>query len=198
MLTSSPDTKTKIMQAALSLVAADGFAGATTARIANKAGLAEGSIYRHFKNKDDLMLSLYRCIKGEVFQAALQGYDKAASPHTRFTHLWQTIFSAYRAMPDSLVFAQRFAETPLMGKEGGKAHNDMACVLTCLRDDGVAAGAFKDITPDLLISLFYAPIITLLRAEITGRQWQQAEIKDACQAAYDSWAVTSGNSAVKL
>ena len=184
-----PDTKDKIMRAALVLVARDGFAGATTARIAAEAGVAEGSIYRHFKNKDDLMLALYRHIKGEAYLAVMQGYDDQATPHDRFTHIWRHIFAAYQADPDALLFGLRFAETPLMEKEGGQGHKEMAAVLTCLRDDGVTTGTFKTIAADLLISLFYAPIVTLLRAEIAGRQWDEEEISSACDASYDSWAV---------
>ena len=183
-----PRTKDKIMRAALMLVAREGFAGATTARIAAEAGVAEGFIYRHFKSKDDLMLGLYRRIKGEVYLSVREGYNESASIHDRFTHIWRQIFASYRTDPDVLSFAQRFAETPLMEQEGGQAHREMARLLTQLRDDGVAAGAFKDIAADLLISLFYAPIIALLRAENSGRQWDKGEIESACDAAFDSWA----------
>jgi AcrR family transcriptional regulator len=183
-------SKDKIQRAALSLVARDGFAGATTARIAAEAEVAEGSIYRHFKSKDALMLAIYRGIKAEVYMAVMEEYDEAAPAHARFTHIWHHVFAAYRADPDALLFGQKFAETPLMEREGGQGHKEMARVLTRLRDDGVAAGAFKDMAADLLISLFYAPIVALLRAENSGRHWDEDEIVSACEAAYDSWALS--------
>jgi AcrR family transcriptional regulator len=189
MLTHILTSKDKIQRAALSLVANGGFTGATTARIAAEAGVAEGSIYRHFKSKDALMLAIYRRIKAEVYMAVMEEYDAAAPAHDRFTHIWRHIFAAYQADPDALLFGLRFAETPLMEKEGGQGHKEMAVVLTRLRDDGVAAGVFKSIAADLLISLFYAPIVTLLRAEIAGRQWDEEEVRSACDASYDSWAV---------
>jgi AcrR family transcriptional regulator len=189
MLTPILTSKDKIQRAALSLVANDGFAGATTARIAAEAGVAEGSIYRHFKSKDALMLAIYRRIKAEVYMAVMEEYDAAAPAHDRFTHIWRHIFAAYQADPDALLFGLRFTETPLMEMEGGQGHKEMAAVLTCLRDDGVATGVFKSIAADLLISLFYAPIVTLLRAEIAGRQWDEEEVSSACEASYDSWAV---------
>ncbi len=189
MLTHILTSKDKIQRAALSLVANDGFAGATTARIAAEAGVAEGSIYRHFKSKDALMLAIYRRIKAEVYMAVMEEYDAAAPAHDRFTYIWRHIYAAYQADPDALLFGLRFTETPLMAMEGGQGHKEMAAVLTRLRDDGVMAGVFKSIAADLLISLFYAPIVTLLRAEIAGRQWDEEEISSACEASYDSWAV---------
>lgn len=190
MLTHILTTKDKIQRAALILVAQEGFAGATTARIAAKASVAEGSLYRHFKNKDELLLAIYRRIKAEVYLSVMEEYDGAAPAHDRFTHIWRHVFAAYRADPDALLFGQKFAETPLMAKEGGQGHKEMAQVLTRLCDDGIAAGSFKTIAPDLLISLFYAPIIALLRAEISGRHWDENEIESACEAAFDSWALT--------
>jgi len=190
MLTHIMTSKDKVQRAALSLVARDGFAGATTARIAAEAGVAEGSIYRHFKSKDALMLAIYRRIKAEVYMAVMEEYDEAAPLHDRFTHIWRHVFAAYRADPDALLFGQKFAETPLMEKEGGQGHKEMARVLTKLRDDGVAAGVFKNMAADLLTSLFYAPIVALLRAENSGRHWDEYEIVSACEAAYDSWALS--------
>ena len=88
-LLDAPNTKDKILRATLILVAREGFSGATTARIAAEAGVAEGSIYRHFKNKNDLMIGLYRRIKAEVYLLVMQDYDERAPIHDRFTHIWR-------------------------------------------------------------------------------------------------------------
>ena len=52
--------KTQILAAAAKVFAAKGFARATIADIAREAGIAEGSIYNYFKNKQDLLVSLPR------------------------------------------------------------------------------------------------------------------------------------------
>lgn len=50
--------KERIEQAALALFAERGFDGATTSAIAKRAGVAEGTIFRHFKTKKALLLGL--------------------------------------------------------------------------------------------------------------------------------------------
>lgn len=50
-------TRERIVTAARRLFAEKGFDGATTAAIARAAGVAEGSIYRHFASKEDLFLT---------------------------------------------------------------------------------------------------------------------------------------------
>ncbi|MFO8060944.1 MAG: TetR/AcrR family transcriptional regulator [Bacillota bacterium] len=52
----TPDTRGRIIAAATSRFADQGFRGATIAGIARAAGLSEGAIYRHFHSKEDLLM----------------------------------------------------------------------------------------------------------------------------------------------
>ncbi|WP_443147031.1 TetR/AcrR family transcriptional regulator [Paenibacillus sp. HWE-109] len=48
----------KIVQAAVEIFSQKGFAGSSTSEIAQKAGVAEGTIFRHYKTKKELLLSI--------------------------------------------------------------------------------------------------------------------------------------------
>ncbi|MBP1992701.1 TetR/AcrR family transcriptional regulator [Paenibacillus eucommiae] len=48
----------KIVQAAVEVFSSKGFAGSSTSEIAQKAGVAEGTIFRHYKTKKELLLSI--------------------------------------------------------------------------------------------------------------------------------------------
>ncbi|MEW5719136.1 MAG: TetR family transcriptional regulator [Chloroflexota bacterium] len=54
------ERKKQILDAATKIFAAKGFDRATIADVAREAGVAEGSIYNYFKNKDDLLVSIPR------------------------------------------------------------------------------------------------------------------------------------------
>jgi len=51
-------TRDKIIYAAIKVFGKKGFHGATTKEIAREAGVAEGTIFRYFKSKKDLLVSL--------------------------------------------------------------------------------------------------------------------------------------------
>jgi TetR/AcrR family fatty acid metabolism transcriptional regulator len=55
----SGDKRERILDAAERVFARHGFFTATVAEIAKGAGVADGTIYLYFKNKDDLLISLF-------------------------------------------------------------------------------------------------------------------------------------------
>lgn len=52
------EKQARILEAAIEIFADKGFAAASTSEIAIKAGVAEGTIFRHYKTKKDLLLSI--------------------------------------------------------------------------------------------------------------------------------------------
>jgi len=59
-------TRARILDAALHLISERGYNGATTAEIARRAGVAEGTIYRYFKDKKELFIA---CVEPVVHEA---------------------------------------------------------------------------------------------------------------------------------
>jgi AcrR family transcriptional regulator len=52
------DKQMKILEAAVEIFAEKGFAASSTSEIAQRAGVAEGTIFRHYKTKKDLLISI--------------------------------------------------------------------------------------------------------------------------------------------
>jgi TetR/AcrR family fatty acid metabolism transcriptional regulator len=60
------DKRRRILDAAVRVFAEEGFYNAKVARIAELAGVADGTIYLYFKSKDDLLISLFEDRMDEV------------------------------------------------------------------------------------------------------------------------------------
>lgn len=56
----------RILQAAIRIFSQKGFFNSRVSEIARAAGVADGTIYLYFKNKDDLLISLFEEKMGEV------------------------------------------------------------------------------------------------------------------------------------
>ena len=80
-------THQRLSRAALELFSSRGYHDTTTAQIAKKAGVAEGTIYRHFPSKQQLLNDLYRA----ALKWAAKTVEDAsgATPRARLTAVAQ-------------------------------------------------------------------------------------------------------------
>jgi AcrR family transcriptional regulator len=83
----SEDKRNAILEAATEIVAEQGVA-APTARIARQAGVAEGSLFTYFENKDVLLNQLYLALKSELRHAMLDGFPAAERIAVQARHAW--------------------------------------------------------------------------------------------------------------
>ncbi len=88
------EKQARIVEAAIEIFSEKGFAAASTSEIAQKAGVAEGTIFRHYKTKKDLLISIAGPIA--VKMAAPFLMREFASkildlPHEQFRDLLRTI-----------------------------------------------------------------------------------------------------------
>ena len=70
------DSKTKLLDAALQVIRAKGYAATTVEGICDQAGVTKGSFFHHFKSKDDLALSATA-----HWEAMTEGYFAGAPYH---------------------------------------------------------------------------------------------------------------------
>lgn len=54
-----PDKEKKILEAAITVISEKGFSASTTSEIAQMAGVAEGTIFRYFKTKKDILRGIF-------------------------------------------------------------------------------------------------------------------------------------------
>jgi len=80
----------QIIDAAIKVFADKGFYNAKVADVAHTAGVADGTIYLYFKNKDDLLISLFESKMEMIlarFNATLQTAPSATEKLKRFIQL---------------------------------------------------------------------------------------------------------------
>ena len=67
----------RILDAAIKVFAEQGFHQATISQIARDAGVADGTIYLYFKNKDDILVQFFNYKTKQVFDSFREEVDKA-------------------------------------------------------------------------------------------------------------------------
>jgi AcrR family transcriptional regulator len=84
----------RVVEAALEVFAERGFAGASTSEIAKRAGVAEGTIFRHYKTKKELLIGVVAPFFFRVFGPALmqEVLDVVEAEHESFEDLVRALY----------------------------------------------------------------------------------------------------------
>ena len=83
----SVEKRNALLAAAVDAVASSGVA-ASTLKIAKDADVAEGTLFRYFPTKDDLLNQLYLDLKSDLMDFLTADYPADASIKAQFQHLW--------------------------------------------------------------------------------------------------------------
>jgi AcrR family transcriptional regulator len=83
----SPEKRSAILEAAIHEIAEAG-PGAPTAKIARRAGVAEGTLFTYFATKEELLNQLYLELKIDVYGRMNANFPNKASLKRRAWHVW--------------------------------------------------------------------------------------------------------------
>ncbi|ASK64411.1 TetR family transcriptional regulator [Virgibacillus phasianinus] len=66
----------QIIEAAVEVIAENGYHASQVSKIAKKAGVADGTIYLYFKNKEDILVSLFEVKMGQFIEQIAQSINE--------------------------------------------------------------------------------------------------------------------------
>lgn len=166
-----PDKRTEILKAALELFAERGFHGAPTSLIARKAGVAAGTLFCYFENKDLLITELFRDIKDRAQFMITEGYIPEGPIRARFFHLVTAALQYFITHPLDCNYVEQFLNSPYgvefrRGRIFGE--NEEHDVYRELFVDGVSQQVLKDVPLIVLFALTFGPMLTVARDHISG------------------------------
>ena len=160
-----------ILDAAIKVFADRGYHGSRVSDIASEAGIAYGLVYHYFKNKEEILETIFR----ERWSGFLEAIEAiAAGPNSTEDKLLSVaalILNAYRVRSDwvkVLVFeiqrSSRFAE-PEQVKAVGRLFQSVAGILR----DGQTAGELRsDLNPDIACYVFIGGLDIVLTSRVLG------------------------------
>jgi TetR/AcrR family transcriptional regulator, repressor of fatR-cypB operon len=184
------DKRRDIMQAAMELIAEQGFHGAPMAEIAEKAGVAAGTIYRYFENKDVLIAELHRELEDKILASLQKGYPSGKALRERFLFLIRALLRYFIERPLHFRYMEQFFNSPygikmhrerFLGKFGNQD------ILREIFEEGISQQILKDFPVVVLFSLAFGPMIILMRDHILGFiVLNESLIKQTTEACWDA------------
>ena len=138
-----------LLDAAVEVLAEQGYAGCSMAAVAARAGISTGSVYTHFTSKAELAVELFRTVVGREVAAVSEAAARRGDPAERTVAAVETF--AYRALK-----APRLAYALLAEPVGPAVDAERLVFRRAFRDvlaagiaEGVRSGALPPQDPAL-------------------------------------------------
>lgn len=110
----------RIYQASLELTHTEGIAGLTMAKLAQKAGMATGTLYIYFKNKEELLHKLYAHLREKTQARFMKGYSKKDPFKVGLKKVWLNYLKHRIEHYKESVFLEQYYRSPYITKEHHK------------------------------------------------------------------------------
>lgn len=141
-----------IYKATLSKVAENGLAGTKMSEIAKEAGLATGTLYIYFKNKEELINALFLECRKVAAITYFEGYVPGQDFKKSFRKIW-TNMSWYKLRnARETIFIEQCYHSPFITQTTRDFIRQLFEPLYDLLERGKKEGVIKDVDTSLLIS----------------------------------------------
>lgn len=176
----------QVVDAARRLLATEGLHGMSIKLLVKESGVAAGTIYLHFEDKQDIVRQVYASVLHEVGQAISRNHDDEKPLFEQYQSLWRKLWTYFQQHPNTLMVKAQFDHLPK-----GALKQDLQDVrvsfqvISRLFSKGRASGQIRDLPDEVLGALSFETCATLARQQLLGLLEFNDDMLDSCILA--SW-----------
>jgi AcrR family transcriptional regulator len=173
-----------IINAALKLFVENGFHGTATGKIAQEAGVANGTLFQYFKTKDELVIALYLQFKEEMFECVSKHtYNKTDIKESIKSNILSSLYWALDN-PTKFHFIQQFHTSPYIGQVEQEVLNKQVEPHLTLIQKGIQTGVLKSMPADLIYSLISNQVFGVYQY-ITSKTFSKSKKQELIETTFE-------------
>jgi len=163
------DKKSAIIQATLELVSENGFHGTPMAMVAERAGVAAGTIYRYFESKDALIMGTYADLEERLMKKVLENFPEQGTVQEKFGHLARVLVTQWISAPVQFRFLEQFHNSPFgAARRREKMLDGNKDLCAGIFAEALEQKLIKELPLPMLFALFFGPLVYISRDHILG------------------------------
>ncbi|WP_420322606.1 TetR/AcrR family transcriptional regulator [Flagellimonas sp.] len=159
--------KMDLLETSLSLFVDQGIQKTSMAQISKKSGVAVGTIYHHFKSKEELIEGVYLYILDDLGKhIAFKEDEIVLDFKERFSLLWMKGFNYYIKYPNRFRFHDTYSYSPLIPnslREYARAFYQTAFDFV---EEGISKKILIDTHPVLIMRWLYNSLATIIQIKL--------------------------------
>jgi TetR/AcrR family fatty acid metabolism transcriptional regulator len=168
---SAPDKRARILKAAIKVFAKKGFYATRVSEIAKAAGVADGTIYLYFKNKDDVLITIFEDgLKQllEILQRVAESDESFETRITRIIELQLGLLEDQRDLAEVITVNLR-QSSRLLKQYAAPLFMQYIDVIAGVIREGQEEGAFRqDLNPRVVARSLFGALDAILLTRALG------------------------------
>lgn len=170
------DSKQKLVEATIDLVCEYGIVGASTAKIAEKAGVATGTLFHHFATKQDLLIFVHIEVQkrkmasfhGHIEDCNMDLEQKAKMFVESATEYWVS-------HPRELDFTRQLLNSPYYSDSAKKEEEALHKKGRAMIERDMAEGRIRQMDVDFLMSFFQSHVLAIAGFVLNARSQKEKQ-----------------------
>ena len=162
------EKRARIFKATIKLITENGLHATPMAKIAKEANVAAGTIYIHFRNKEDLINQLYLELKGQSVAALTRGLSPSLAVKDGVQLVWNNGLVDRLKEPIRFRFLQQYTHSPYIEnvtrEEGLKLFHSIIGLWHRGKDDKI----IRNIDDLIIYAMLFSPLDALAKQHLQG------------------------------
>lgn len=188
-LRAGSSTRSLILDAALMTFAEYTYNGTSMNLVADRAGIAVGTIYRHFPSKAALGNALFRQWKSRLGEALASGDDPNAPARQRFRGYWRALMRYAAEHAVAFAFLEHQQHEAYLDDESQAVSSRITEAAMGMIELGQRRGEIRPGDPAVLVALVYGAFVGLTKTVRSGTSIDDDQFTAAEEAV---WQMLSG------
>jgi TetR/AcrR family transcriptional regulator, repressor of fatR-cypB operon len=175
------DKRQAILDAALELFSELGFHGTTVPQVAERAGVAAGTIYRYFEGKEALVNALFQHWKGELGRALMNDFPTMRPVREQFHVFWRRMHRFATDHRTAFAFLELHHHAAYLDAKSREVEDTVLSAARAFFDATRRQQLTKDVSSELVIAMVWGAFSGVIKGswiiqtELTETELDQAE-----------------------
>lgn len=162
-------SKDRLIEATIEAIYLNGLHSVTTSKIAKQAKLSEAMIYKHFGNKDEMIVISFMNIKLRLNNYIESKIENIMDLNTVTYNVWLAHVDFFINNPTNLRVLNQFEHSNYMTDKISEECLKFSSVIISIFESGIKQGIYKEMHIEVAIALFFSPILSIADSIINKR-----------------------------
>lgn len=154
----------QILVASVQTIGQYGLENSPISKIAKRAGVGAGTIYRYFETKEELIVQLFIYLTEEMAKTCLIDNKESLSIREWFNSIWGNVYRYMRENPEHLCLMEQLVASPAINEQvREEALNKIHHEVDTLLNQAKAKNLVKDLDNHLLAIITFGSLVNIAK-----------------------------------